>query len=160
MDSDQFLVSEASTLEEARSHVEEWQMDEDNENLLRSVVGNPPVCFTLQLTIDDERGGGDMNLGAHVLLRVELPPRYPLHGAVPNFSFAYFMVTDKAATCSADKPLVSLAYLDETKLLQSMEKEAEEMQPDPCVYELASTWLSESLFDYVVMHSHGNLATK
>lgn len=153
-DTEEFLVSEASNLEDLREKIEEYQMDEEKEVLLRSVAEHPPVSLYLQLTLD-----GDIDLVASVLLHVTYPQLYPLGGSTPHYEIDYFMVTDRTAVCSADKPLESLAYLEETALRDALKTESGQILPDPCVYEVAVSWLSDNLFDFVTMHTHGQHAT-
>jgi hypothetical protein len=151
VDTEEFLVSEASSSEELREKIEAYEMDEENEALLQSVVEHPPVSLYLQLTIDDTNNS---DLAASVLLHATYPPLYPLGGSTPQFEISYFMVTNQTTVCSADKPLESLAYLEETKLQDAFKMEAEQILPDPCVYEVAVSWLPENLFGCVTMHTH------
>jgi hypothetical protein len=154
-DTEELLVSEASNVEELREKIDEYQLDEEKEVLLRSITEHPQVSLYLQQTIE-----GDGDLVASVLLHVIYPPLYPLGGSTPHFQIAYFMVTNRAAVCSADKPLESLAYLEETTLRDALKTESGHILPDPCVYEVGVSWLSENLFDFVTMHTHGQHATK
>lgn len=57
--------------------------------------------------------------------------------------------------CTPNKPLESLAYLDETKLKKSLAEEAKQMLPDPCVYMVVTACLMERLFDFMKMSVHG-----
>jgi hypothetical protein len=154
-DTEEFLVSEASSSEDLREKMEEYRMDEEKEVLLRSVAEHPPVSLYLQLAID-----GDSDLVAYVLLHVTYPPLYPLGGSTPYYEIDYFMVTDQTAVCSADKPLESLAYLEETALRDALKTESGQILPDPCVYEVAVSWLTDNLFDFVIMHTHVQHAAK
>jgi hypothetical protein len=159
-DTDEFLVSDASRLEEMRETRETLFADEDDEAALCSLVRHPPLSFTIQLTIDDPRQSvddSDMELVGSILLSVELPPLYPFAGPPPRFDFKDIMVTDKTAVCSPDKAPESLAFLDENKLREAMLKEATEILPDPCVYEVV-TWLSENAFEFLQMRTHANLS--
>jgi hypothetical protein len=153
-DTEKFLVAEASNIEELREKIDEYQLDEDvieeKEVSLRSITEHPQVSLYLQQMIE-----GDGDLVASVLLHVIYPPLYPLGGSTPHFQIAYFMVTNQAAVCSADKPLESLAHLEETALRDALNTESRHILPDPCVYEVGASWLSEHLFDFVTMHAHG-----
>ena len=154
-----FIVSNASKFSDLKEKLE--QMDND------SVVKHPPISFLIKLDIDDYRyekgeGEADMALNALVLIRVTLPPLYlnSEDSQAPVWDFEYVMVTDKNAFCSADKPLESLAWLNESDIKEAMTKHAEEvLLPYPCVYEVAVTWLSENIFSYLNMYPH-LLATK
>jgi hypothetical protein len=153
VDTQDFLVLTASNADELRTKIEEWQDDEENEALLRSVVDHPALSFILQLSIEST---DETDLAASLLLQVTLPPSYP-ESALPNFEVAYFMVTDRTAVCSADKPLESLAHLKEVELLTTLSEQAQEIVPDPCVYELATMWLTDNLFEFCEVHTHGQL---
>ena len=150
-DTNNFLVAEASNVERLRDLMEEYQMDEDNEALLRSVVEHHPVSLYLQQTIDDD---DNPDLVASLLLRITYPRLYPLGGSPPLMDISYFMVTDRTVVCSPDKPLESLAYLEEVKLQEAFAAESKQILPDPSVYEVAVTWLPENLFQFVTMHTH------
>jgi hypothetical protein len=153
VDTQDFLVLTACNADELRTKIEEWQDDEENEALLRSVVDHPALSFSLQLSIDST---DETDLVASLLLQVTLPPSYPEAG-LPNFEVAYFMVTDCTAVCSADKPLESLAHLKEEELLTTLSEQAQEIVPDPCVYELATMWLTDNVFEFCEVHTHGQL---
>lgn len=154
-----FVVSRASKIAELEGKLEQMQYD--------SVASHTPLSYFIKLDIDNNQetsgdGYSDMNLNVLVLLRVTLPPLYlnsEGSSQVPQWSFEYVMVTDKDALCSADKPLESLAWLEEDKLKQAISKEAQEnLLPYPCVFEMTQ-WLVENIFEYLKMHSHV-LATK
>ena len=67
----------------------------------------------------------------------------------------YYDVVWWTAVCSSpDKPLASLAYLEETKLQDAPKMEAEQILPDLCAYEVPVSWLPENLFGCVTMHTH------
>lgn len=150
-DTDNFLVAEASNLDGLRDLMEEYQMDEENETLLRSIVEHQPVSLYLQQTIDDINSP---DIVASVLLHITYPQLYPLGGSPPLMDVSYFMVTDRTVVCSPDKPLESLAYLEEVKLQEAFATESQQLLPDPSVYEVAVTWLPENLFQFVTMHTH------
>eukprot|EP00545_Synedropsis_sp_CCMP1620_P001002 CAMPEP_0119014074 /NCGR_PEP_ID=MMETSP1176-20130426/9339_1 /TAXON_ID=265551 /ORGANISM="Synedropsis recta cf, Strain CCMP1620" /LENGTH=313 /DNA_ID=CAMNT_0006967211 /DNA_START=94 /DNA_END=1035 /DNA_ORIENTATION=+ len=158
VDTDEFLVAAESNADELRGKIEDWQADEENEALLTSVVQHPPLSYSLQLSIDGSNED-QMDLVASLLLKVTLPPMYP-ESALPQFEVAYFVVTDRTAVCSADKPLESLVNLQEDKLLEALLEQAQQIVPDPCVYELAVMWLTDNLFDFCVLHTHGQLQAK
>lgn len=158
-ESEEFLVLDASQLEEAREFRERLFSDDGDEAALRALVTHPPIAFAVQLRIDDSSGqcsDSDLELVASILLKVEFPARYPLQSEVPRFYFQDIMITDKKAVCSPDKSLESLAFLDEAKLLEAMLKEASELLPDPCVYEVV-TWLSENAFTWLEMRTHATI---
>jgi hypothetical protein len=141
MDTETFLVSRACQLDDLREKIE--ALDDSDETCLRSIARHPPITFTLQLTIDDPDGD---DLVANILLDIALPPLYPLKDPSPKFEVAYFMITDKTMICSANKPLEALGYLEESNLIDAINAEAQMLLPDPCIYEISSTWLSESIF--------------
>lgn len=144
---EEFHISECCELDILRNKMEE--LDESDETSLRSIARHPPISFTLQMTIDDKASS---DFVAHVLISLEFPNQYPLEGAKPHFKVSYFMVTDKTAVYSANKPLESLGFLDESNLIDSIDREAEMLLPYPCVYEITSTWLPGNLFSkYITM---------
>jgi hypothetical protein len=152
-DTDTYLVNDACRLDDLRQLVEDWQDNDNNQALLRSIAQHPPLSFTISLTVEDP--SGETELVAYVLLQVTFVPKYPLHdGATPTFHLVYFLVTDKTLVVSANKPLESLGYLNEDTLLPAFSNEAEQLLPDPCVYELASMWLTEHLFDYITINPY------
>jgi hypothetical protein len=153
-----FLVSTESNLPKLQDKIDELKETEPGDELLRSIAKHPPLSFLLKLELDDlgeiDSANPDMDLTALILLRVTLPPLYP-SSVPPRWDFEYVMVTDKLAMCSADKPLESLAWLDDKRLQQTMlEKAEEEILPYPCVYELGVMWLSEHVFEFLQIHSH------
>jgi hypothetical protein len=155
---DDFLVSTASNMSELQHKLDELsQTEPDDETLLQSIAKHPPLSFFLKLEIDDvstDISNGEMELVALILLRVTPAPLYP-SSAPPRWDFESVMVTDKLAMCSADKPLESLAFLEEKRLQQALlEKAEEEILPYPCVYELGVTWLSEQVFEFLQLQPH------
>jgi hypothetical protein len=155
---DDFYVSTASNMSELQHKLDELsQGDPDDETLLRSIAEHPPLSFFLRLEIDEigtDISNGEMELVTLILLRVTPPPLYP-SSAPPRWDFESVMITDKQAMCSADKPLESLAFLDEKRLQQALlEKAEEEILPYPCVYELGVTFLSEQIFEFLQIHPH------
>ena len=144
-----FVLSDASQLSELREKL----LENDSR-----VAYHPPISFIIQLDIDDYRDtNDDMKLNALVLLRVTLPPLYQSSegSQTPLWEFEHVMVTDKTAKCSADKPVESLAWLDTNEIQRAMSKYAQEdLLPYPCVYEVAVTWLSENIFEFLNMHPH------
>jgi hypothetical protein len=144
---DTFLVHSSCRLEELREQVEEY-MDDQNETVLKSIVQDyPPLSFCLQLIMEDPTND---DMAAFLLLQVTLPSHYPLE-KTPIFQVLLFVLTDKTMECSSNKPLESLAYLQGEALTEALSTEAQLLVPDPSVYEVAATWLSEHLFDYVTM---------
>lgn len=147
MGTETFQYLENSKLENLRQSLED--IDHSDAVALRSISSHSPIAFTLQITVDDPDGG---DLVAHLLLYVELPPTYPLRKAPPKFEVAYFMLTDKTMVCTANKPLETLGYLEESKFLEGLEAESKILLPDPCIYEITSSWLPEVLFsEYISM---------
>jgi hypothetical protein len=165
-DTNELLVSHSSDLESLQQHIEQWQMYDSNEQVLKAIGHSPPVSFTLQLTVDgkchsdasDDNHNNSTNsreLAASLLLRVTLPALYPLdETSVPVFDVAYFIVTDREAVCNPDKALETLAHLEEGILKDALIIEAKLILPDPCVYEVVTSYLQERLFDYVRMSVH------
>jgi hypothetical protein len=156
---DDFFVSTASNMPELQEKLDELsQAEPDDETLLRSIAEHAPLSFLLKLEIDEgmsssDLSNGEMELVALILLRVTPPPLYP-SSAPPRWDFESVMVTDKLAMCSADKPLESLAFLDEKRLQQALLEQAEEILPYPCVYEIGVTWLSEQVFEFLQLQAH------
>lgn len=156
-DTNEFLVSDASQLEQLQEIREALFEDDGNQSAIESFVQHPPISLHIQFSVDDYREKEpEMSLVAYVILSVSLPPRYPL-GGKPLFELSDIMIVDKTTECSPDKTLESVAFLDETKLLDGIYKQAESVLPDPCVYEVA-TWLSENIFDAgLQMRTHASL---
>jgi len=151
---DTFRLCESSKLDQLREKVEEWQIDEDNQTLMLAIAKHVPISFTLKLRIEGCCEENDSFI-ALMLLQISLPPKYPLHGSAPDFHIVWFIVVDPLETCNANKPLETLGYCDELKLKDTIKREAEgQLLPDPCVYELATTWLSEHLKEYVTLSPH------
>jgi len=152
-ETNEFLPSAASDADGLREKVEAWR-EADTEEHLRSVVRHPAPCFGLQLVVEDAARKYDgTDVVATLLLQVELPRSYP-ESELPALDVAYFAVTDRAAVCNVDKVFESLAHLDRDGLLEGLAEQARQIVPYPCVYELASTWLTEHLFDYCELHAH------
>lgn len=154
-----FLVSTASNVPELQQKLDALnETDPGDETLLCSIAKHPPVSFILKLEIDEQSNttdlsNGEMELVTLILLRVTPSPLYP-SSAPPRWDFESVMVIDKLAMCSADKPLESLAFLDEKRLQQALLDKAEEILPYPCVYELGVTWLSEQVFEFLQLQAH------
>jgi len=156
-DTNDFLVSDSSRLEDLREIREILFADDDDQNSIESFIQHPPISFYIQFRIDDYREDTETSLVAYIILSVSLPPRYPM-GATPRFELSDIMIVDKTDLCSPDKTLETLAFLDQEKLLDDLRKQAEMVLPDPCVYE-AATWLTENVFDAALqMRTHGSLA--
>ena len=129
----------ASRLEDHRKTIEEWQLDESNEALKKTVRDLPPISFTLKLIFEN-----DDELACLMLLKVTFPPLYPLYESqTPNFDVVDCMVVDKSAVCNRNRPLESLGRLQEDEFIQAMESQALELHGMPCVYEIVATWLPE-----------------
>ena len=93
-----------------------------------------------------------------LLLKVTLPPLYPSEdfiNALPIFDIEYYLCTDRDMECTPDKPLESLAFLDEKRLKDALSDEAQQMSPDPCVYMVVTSCLVERLFDFVKLSTQG-----
>jgi hypothetical protein len=163
-DTDEFRVCDASQVDQLQEALENYQMDEENEDFLRSVVGHAPQTILLQLNINDEDqriGDGEVELVVSVLLRATLPPTYPIGDSTstpgksssplasnPLFGIEYFCCTDRNEIVNADKPLETMAHLDEAKLLEYLQMKVLEILPDPCIYEVVTS-LSENIFDFL-----------
>jgi len=177
---DQLSISNSSDLDTLQQHIEEWQMNCESEDtdetirLLRNIVQHPPTSFTVHITIDgvlcdNNIDDGNCNnsesieLAASLLLKVTLPALYPLdETTVPTFSVECFVATDRTAICNPDKPLESLANLEENRLYDALREEAKQLLPDPCVYEVVDSWLMEHLFEFmnISIHARHALQTK
>jgi len=157
--------SEFAALQEL---VERWQTNPDDEDTARQIESHPPLSLTIQLIVDgaapdeeasDGSGGDAEQLAAVLLLRATLPPRYPLHASSsPDFRIEYFVCTHRDMDCPPDKPLASLAHLDEARLKDMLAEEARHMAPDPCVYHVVEACLKERLFECVKMSVQGRHA--
>lgn len=161
-----FALCSSSRTDELREKLERYEAaDGGDETARSSIVSHPPISFIIRLEVDDNTdltGDPDVNLNVNLLLQVTLPPLYLNSDGSqkPYWNFQYVMVTDKNAFCSADKPLESLAWLDEKNVTKGMDEHAEEgLLPYPCVYELAVTWLSDHIFEFLTVQPH-ILATK
>lgn len=162
---EEFVLSSVSDIEGLREKLEQYESDPDDASVRSSIVKHPPISYIIKLEVDDyrdEKDDPEIDLNVILLLRVTLPPLYLNSDGsqAPNWDFNYVMVTDKNQYCSADKSLESLAWLDEQGIKDSMNKQAaEDLLPYPCVYEVAVTYLSETIFGYLTLQSH-LLATK
>ena len=160
---DEFCLIESSDIQGLRQKFDE--MDAGND-VSKSIVQHPRLSLLIQLEVEGSLATPSdelMDLTALIILYVGLPPLYLNSddglSEVPSWRFRHVMVTDKDIFCSADKPLESMAWLDEKAILQAMTDFARgELVPYPCVYEVAVTWLSEHLFKYLNLHPHLLLA--
>jgi hypothetical protein len=165
-DTDEFLVSDASQLDELRALLEQAEEDETNLANLRALARHPLLACSLQLSITDPRvasgsSNDGMELVASILLLVRLPLLYPAnHDASPSFDVKYVMVTDVNEQCGIDKALVSLSYLDEIGLREQLLVQSKEVMPDPCIYEVANTFMTENVFNFMQMETHALLTRK
>ena len=145
--------SQYSELVEKRDN----NLKDDSKDSQRAFASHPEISFSLELEIEDNRGETTTkeleDLVAHILLQVTLPPLYPLHGAIPIFQIVDVMVTDRSMSCSPDKPLETLGYLNEKRLLEEINQQATELLPDPCVI-AAVTHLTETAFDTLEVAAH------
>ena len=159
--SDEYRLRDDANVELLRSNMDAWQETGD-EAVLDDIVQHPLLAFTLRLSIEDENdvlNAGSAGIGdpvATALLEVVLPAAYP-EAALPRLAIAYFAVTDRAAQISADKALESLVHLEEERLVQELREEARRMVPMPCVYELATTWLTEHVFQFCRLRTHAQI---
>lgn len=157
-DTDVFLLSLHADVDGLRTKTDEWQDygggNGCDQSLLSSIAQHPPISFGLQLTIEDENNTlNDGDLVATLLLQFLFPPLYP-ESSLPQISVAYFSVTDRAMQMRADKILESLVHLDEEGLVQELCEQARQILPLPCIYELATTWLTDHIFEYCNLRTH------
>jgi hypothetical protein len=159
-DTEEYLLSASSELESLQELMEAYQADEENETALRSVANHPPISIILQLTVPDDNQimtEGVLELITSLLLRVTLPPTYPLATetpeSAPHFEVVYFMCADNLEEVNADKPIESMAFLDEVQLLEALQKECQLLLPDLSVYEVCFTWLCENLANFLSLNT-------
>ena len=156
----EFCIAESSKFELLQQLIEDWQIDPESEQTLEKIVKHPPLSFTIQLVVDGtvHTDGDDVELATVILLNVTLPSLYPMgessNNNLPTFDIAYFCCTDREMKCTPDKPLNSLADLDETGLKESLIEEAKQLLPDPFVYVVTSC-LMERIFEFVTLSVHG-----
>ena len=160
-DSDEFRILETCRRDELQNLIEQYQENEGDETLLKSVIRHPDLAFTLALTIDDNRGLGedhDLELVAAVVLQISLPHYYPCYDVPPEMKLHDVMVTSQtAAPIRSDKTLESLVHLQYDALSARMREECGHRLPELCIYEVASTWLSDHLFEYAELRTHALL---
>lgn len=178
-DTDEFLVAHASELDQLRYILErlddnEGDTEHSNMDLMQALADHSLLSCTLQLTIPDHRCSDvtphnnttdtptthSAALVASILLQVTLPLLYPAHGSAPIYDFKYTMVTDANEECAIDKAPVTLAHLDELTLREQMLLHTMDVLSDPCIYEIAATFLSENVFHYMTVPTHALLTTK
>jgi hypothetical protein len=159
-DTEEYFVADSSELESLQEKMEAYQADEENETALRAVANHPPISIILQLAVPDDNQTmteGVLELITSLLLRVTLPPTYPLAPETPesspHFEVVYFMCADNLEEVNADKPIESMAFLDELQLLEAMQKECQLLLPDLSVYEVGFTWLCENLTNYLSLNA-------
>lgn len=155
-DTEEYLLGKSSELESLQEKMEVYQADEENEAALRSVANHPPISIILQLTVPDDNQimtEGDLELITSLLLRVTLPSTYPLvtetPESSPHFEVLYFTCADNLDEVNADKPIESMAFLDEVQLLEALQKECQLLLPDLSVYEVGFTWLCDNLANFL-----------
>lgn len=163
-DTGEYGVCEATRLEDLQQTHESYLEDEDSESVLQTLVDHPAISCTIQLTVPDEMGilkppedtttTTTMEFVAFVVVHVTLPATYPNAGTAPTIQIHDCMVADKNAVCSPDKPLETLAYLDETKLQEALAEEIQGILPYPCIYEAGVTWLTENIYTYLELRAH------
>jgi hypothetical protein len=159
------------------------RLEAGDDSMRVAIALHPPIELYMKLSIDDNRtatattpihdvsaestssSSSMMRLNCSVLLCIRFPSLYlcstddstagsTVPHTAPHWDFKRVFVTDMAATCRADKPLESVAWLDTNALQTTMTESAAHVLPYPCVYETAVTWLSEHIFDYVTMRPH------
>lgn len=153
-----FALSSFTDLTELQEILDECAKDHRNAG---KIAKENDVSFFILLDVDDTLHGSeeDFHLNCLMILQITLPPYYlnsdEEPSEVPLWSFRQVIVTDKNSFCSADKPLESLAWLDEERIKEAMSEFARnELLPYPCVYEVAFNWLSEHVFEYLNLHPH------
>ena len=157
----EFCIAESSKFELLQQLIEDWQIDPESEQTLEKIVKHPPLSFTIQLVVDGtvHTDGDDVELATVILLNVTLPSLYPMgessNNNLPTFDIAYFCCTDREMKCTPDKPLNSLADLDETGLKESLIEEAQQLLPDPSIYMVTTACLMERIFEFVTLSVHG-----
>lgn len=163
----EFRIADSAEFELLQKHVEQWQVDPEDEVLLKKIAEHPLLSFTIQLCADgvvrDDHFSDmceDGELTALLLVRVTLPSFYPLGGStaensLPAFDIEYFCCTEREMECTPDKPLESLAYLDKTRIKESLCAESKQILPDPCVYMAVTACLMERLFEFIKMSIQG-----
>jgi len=161
VDSDEFQMVDACGKDDLQELVEQLQEHEDDETMLASIFQHPNLTFTLTLTINDNReldNGNDLELMASVVLLITLPPLYPLYDTPPDIVIHDIMVMSQtAAPIRPDKTLESLVHMQYGELATQLRNECTNILPDLCVYEVASTWLSEHLFEFAELRTHAVL---
>lgn len=149
---EEFLLHSNVDLDQVRSVLETAQDDDykDTETL-RKVASQIPLAFSLELTFEGTHAlkGEDRELTAHLLLQVTFTRQYPEH-ALPLLKIDVATVTHTGAEVPEYKEgdVETLMRFDKVALVDAMLKEAENLQPDPAIYEL-TTWLSENAFSLV-----------
>lgn len=144
-DQDVLRVSAASKLEELQEKLDLYM--EDEESGASAVLSHPPLAYTVARSMDDPN---DEDIVAHLLLHIGYPNNYPLETTPPTIKLVYCIVTKKSLLVPDNKPLESIAYVDEEKLFSAMSDEAQEsLLGMPSVYELLDTWLTEHFFDHI-----------
>jgi len=129
----------------------QWQNDTGNQQIMKEIVELDVLSFTLALTLE----GDDQPLSLCLLLSVTFPPLYPGEVA-PNISISYFFATDQSLAVPSNKPLVSMGRLRQDALLEAIRGFlSTELLGIPSVYEVASTWLPEHIWEYLVQETYG-----
>lgn len=144
-DQDVLQVAASSKLEELQEKLEIWQEDPDIGQV--AVIQHPPISYTLVRSIDDPE---DDDFVVHFLLHVSYPNNYPLETTPPTIRILWHLVTQKSLVVPFNKPLESMAVLQEEALFHAMSEEAQEsLLGMPSVYELLDTWLTENVFEFL-----------
>jgi hypothetical protein len=160
---DYLALSSSSEVTRLREKLDE--LDAGIDSMAGDIANHPHLSLFIQLEVDGSlstMSEDSTELNALIIVEVTLPPLYlnidDGPSVVPLWTFHHVMVTDKDVFCSADKPLESLAWLDEKAIGQAMTQYAqEELLPYPCIYEVAVSWLTEHFFEYLNLHPHLSL---
>lgn len=151
------LISNAESVDQLREILEDD--DELSEEALQLVAAHPPLEFALQMTCADDpsregvllnQDGTARELEASVLVRVRFPRLYPNPGTPPVLYVEDAMITENLAM-APDKLLSTIGGVDDKKLIAAMLEQGAEVQPDPCVHEMAS-WMAEHLWEHVSIY--------
>lgn len=158
-DTNDFQISNSSDVETLQLLVERNQTGPNNQETLDSIFQHPDLTFSLQLIVDGTLESTSMTM--LLLINITLPKLYPLEQNTPPFiDIPYAMVVDRNAAYNPDKPLESLAHLEVSRLKDEMMKEMMQILPDPCVYEVISSWLVNQVFCYTKLSAHAQLSLK
>mmetsp|Transcript_283 Transcript_283/g.622 ORF Transcript_283/g.622 Transcript_283/m.622 type:complete len:336 (-) Transcript_283:130-1137(-) len=170
-ESDEFHLRTASDIETLRQCSEEYMMDPDATSLRKKIVQHPPISFLICLDLKDDESimmsataaaaldvAAAEELVSSLLLDITLPPYYPSRQmdahSTPIVNVAFEYATDEKYEVKADKVVESLVHLDEKSLLEDIQKQFDQIQPDFAVYEVCVTWLTENFYNYCTWNKH------